>query len=852
MEYSVKFLQDSFLSFFKNKSHTILPSSSPIPNNDQTLLFTNAGMNQFKNYFMGLEIPPYDPITTAQRCIRAGGKHNDLDQVGFTKRHLTHFTMLGNFSFGAYFKEKAISYAWEYLTMILGIEAQKLWITVFQDDDQAYQIWHKTIGIPTNRIFKLGEKDNFWQMGDTGPCGPCSEIYYDRGINNISDAKSFPSDDKSDRFIEIWNLVFIQFERQKDGSFIPLKNPGIDTGMGLERLATVLQNKDSVFQTDAFTHIILAIEKLSGIYYTSQNAATFHVLCDHIRTASLLIANSIIPHNEGRGYVLRKIIRRALLFSRELSQDVTLFASLASSLVDSQESLYHDLADKKDLIYQTIFEESKKFFDNLEQGITVFQSFLSHQKNDTEFSGKDAFILYDTYGFPLEITTILANKQNRTIDITSYEEAMKEQRERSKAHAKFKQNDMINRYNGQFQTEFIGYHTFTLQEKIIDIIAVQNEDSENKNTKIVIFQKTIFYPGGGGQIADAGWILYDNIYYPVIKIIKYQEAIGIMIEDKSNIIKTGQIVEQIIDKKKRIQTAIHHSAVHLLHKAIINFFDDPHIYQDGSYVSDNYFSIDIVTNKTISFDDKKNIEDKMNEIVNQGITIQEKYMSLDQAIKEGATAQFTEKYNKDNVRVIDMSPFTLDLCGGCHATNTKQLGIVLLTEISSIRAGAKRFIGVAGKAAIAYIRQLEEATNDIKKQFSCSIENISKSIIKKNESEKTAQIKSKNDIKTLFMWIKTTLINQTKTNNFLITFFPQCLKGYEKELTQACFDNQMHFVALYNEKNIIYIEINQKYKDSYSQIIKKNLEKLKFKGKTKEALFEGYLENINDIDNIYK
>lgn len=452
MVYSAQEIQNSFLNYFKNNHHEVVPGSSVIPHQDKTLLFTNAGMNQFKDYFIGLQVPPYKCAVTSQRCIRAGGKHNDLDQVGFTTRHLTNFSMLGNFSFGNYFKKEAIFFAWDYLTNVIKLDKNLLWVTIYKDDEEAFLIWKNHINIDESKIYRLGEKDNFWQMGDTGPCGPCSEIYFDKGVQSDLDRISFPGDDKSERFMEIWNLVFMQYERQLDGVLVPLKKVGIDTGMGLERLVSVVQQKDSIFQTDLFMPLINYMEAQSGTQYLGELIPAFHVLCDHVRTASLLIYEGIVPSNEGRGYVLRKIIRRALLFSRKISDKNDFFASLVPFFLSDSQLLYSDLLSKKELIYDAILNESIRFFGNLEAGITLFADFAKKQTKSKKFLGIDAFTLYDTYGFPLEITSILAQEKGMTVDIEEYEAEMAKQKNRSRDNQKFKISAM--KIGSEVNTEF--------------------------------------------------------------------------------------------------------------------------------------------------------------------------------------------------------------------------------------------------------------------------------------------------------------------------------------------------------------------------------------------------------------
>lgn len=852
MIYLSKDIQNSFLTFFQSKNHTIVEGSSVIPTGDNTLLFTNAGMNQFKDFFTGIKKPTYDPVTTAQRCIRAGGKHNDLDQVGFTSRHLTHFTMLGNFSFGAYFKKEAILNAWEYLTKVLQLDSEKLWVTVYKDDQDAYDIWHKTIGIPLHKISKLDEKDNFWQMGDVGPCGPCSEIYYDRGIYTQLDAASFPSDSQSERFLEIWNLVFIEYEKKTGGTLEKLVKPGIDTGMGLERLASVIQKKNSVYQTDMFTSLIEWITKLTQTQYTTNNESTFHVLCDHVRTASLLLASNILPSNEGRGYVLRKIIRRALLFSKKIYDKVDLLALLSQQLIEDKNSLYYDLEPKKDFIYEAILEESKKFFENIDKGIGLFKNFLSKQTTKNLFTGKDAFVLYDTYGFPLEITAILAQEHGLSIDIDGYENEMTAQQERSRKSQKFSLKEKINT---SATSEFIGYHELSCESQIKEIYVdnILVSQTEPDKEAIIIVDKTVFYPGGGGQVPDQGILRTEKATFPipVLKVHKYDNAIGLTINSQI-IFHRGETLYQEVDKIKRLNTAAHHSTVHLLHKAIELYFQDATIYQDGSYVCDQYFTLDVVMKQNVEYQDKKNIELIVNAAIAEHHPIIEKYMTYDAAINEGATALFTEKYNKERVRVIDVKNFAIDLCGGCHAKNTGDIGFFILKEIASAGVGTKRFIGCSGfygSAATKYITTLETAALKVKQAFSCPLENIENELQKKNMGDKEKQ-KEMDAIKTEYANIWGEFIqNKNKNTTIIFEELPSSLKAYEKNIIEKIDQTTNIITCLYQKKNndelIIYLKHNPS-----SSISKEKLEtilanELNFKGRSRNNVHQGSIKNIN-------
>ncbi len=831
-------IQESFINFFRKKGHQVVPSSSLVPEHDKTLLFTNAGMNQFKEYFINTAIAPFESATSAQRCVRAGGKHNDLDQVGFTKRHLTSFTMLGNFSFRSYFKKEAIAYAWEYLTEILKLEKEKLWVTVFQTDDEAYDIWHKTVGVPKEKIFRLGEKDNFWQMGDIGPCGPCSEIYFDRGIFNEADKASFPGDDNSIRFMEIWNLVFMQYERKIDGTLTPLAQPGIDTGMGLERLSSVIQEVDSVFHTDLFAPICERISEVTNVHYQKDNAAIFHVLADHIRTASLLIYYGVTPSNEGRGYVLRKIIRRALLFSQKISQDIGLFSSLVSFLTSSKELLCTDLKEKETIITEVIFDESKKFFSNLESGLALFKELLEKQKENV-FSGSDAFYLYDTFGFPLEITRILCQEKGISIDESRYDEALQEQRERSQKNQKFK--TVHQEIKPKQETVFLGYQENKTVGTVKEIFVDGELVSELKAGKegILFFDKTVIYPTGGGQIFDTAIIANKKTTTSVLHAKKYDGKIGITVCPSTDII-IGEIFTHTINTKIREETECHHSAVHLLYKTVENYFKTETIKQVGSFVCSDYFTIDLSIKKEISYRDKLEIENHMNQHINAAHSITPKQMTLEEAKKLGATADFQEKYDPNNVRVITIDNITADLCGGCHAKNTKDLRLFFLKEITTQGTGIKRFTGVVSDAAFSYVREIEESVLKAKKILCCPINKIEETIVKKNESYLTTE-KEKNEILKILAKTEGSIKRiENKGKDSVIFAINPLLKGYEEIIISEMKTEYKKILAFSEMKpGTFFIFCSIDNSDFASSIEKLFLKDYSFKGKAKNGFFKG-------------
>jgi alanyl-tRNA synthetase len=844
-------IQESFIHFFESKGHRIVKTASLVPHLDKTLLFTNAGMNQFKEYFVDTNKAPFESATSAQRCVRAGGKHNDLDQVGFTKRHLTSFTMLGNFSFRSYFKKEAIIYAWEYLTTVLKLEKETLWVTVFQTDDEAYQIWHETIGVPKEKIFRLGEKDNFWQMGDVGPCGPCSEIYVDRGIQHEQDVQSFPGDDRSTRFMEIWNLVFMEYERNTDGTLTKLAQPGIDTGMGLERIASVIQKVDSVFHTDLFIPLCKKISDISGVSYHQENQGIFHVLADHIRTVSLLIYYGVRPSNEGRGYVLRKIMRRALLFSQKISQDIGLFASLVSTLVSSEKLLCADLKEQEKEIEEVILEESKKFFSHLESGLVLFKELRLKQK-ETIFSGKDAFYLYDTCGFPLEITKILCQEAGIALDEVGYQEALQEQRERSQKNQKFK--TISQEIKPKKETKFFGYEKHeiigTVQEIFVDGESVDILPQHKEG--IICFDQTVIYPTGGGQICDSATIKNDEQAATVIQAKKYDGKIGITVCPKKAI-RIGTRFQQTVDRKTREETERHHSAVHMLYNTIERYFKtEKNMKQVGSFVCADYFTIDLTIKTEISYQDKTAIEDIMNREIHASHKIHQKQMTLEEAQRSGATADFEEKYDPKNVRVIIIENVTADLCGGCHATNTSELKLSLLKEITTQGTGIKRFLGVVSDAAFSYLREIEKSSLEAKKLLCCPITKIEETIKKKTESATKIE-KEKEEILKLLAE-KQAMVNhlQNKHQKHIMFEIDPLLKGYEENMVATIKDKY--------EKILLWIEMKPetffisgyiKEIDDRKRFEENLTNKYSFKGRIKNGFFKGIVEtDKKNIENI--
>jgi alanyl-tRNA synthetase len=692
-----KEIRKMFFDYFQKNNHKKVSSSSLIPAEDPTLLFTNAGMNQFKDLFLDKEKRPYTRATTIQKCVRAGGKHNDLDNVGFTKRHLTFFEMMGNFSFGDYFKKEAIQFAWEFLTKEAKIPGERLVATVFKDDDEAYDIWHEVIGLPKNRIFRCGEKDNFWSMGDTGPCGPCSEILYDKGKEFGPDCAD--PNECDERFLEIWNLVFMQYDRQSDGTLVPLKQTGVDTGMGFERLALVLQEKDTVYETDIFTPLIKKMETLTGLKYEKQSPeikAAFNVLADHIRSSCLIIADGCTPSNEGRGYVLRKIIRRAALFDQKLSIH-PLFPLLAETFIEDMGDVYPELKTHKKLILSLLKFEVEKFAENLERGQQILQTYFEKNKDSKKITGEQAFKLYDTFGFPYEITDLAAREKGFEVDHIGFEKLMKIQRIQSNQRGT--PETLTVKLDPSIKTEFTGYDSFETESAIQVIIKdnkITNEVNEEDECWIIP-QESPFYVERGGQIGDEGTIVISNEIIPALDLQLIDDAIAIKIHAPQRF-KIGQKILQKVDCR-RINTMKNHTSTHLLQAALLQVLGNQ-IKQAGSLVTPDYLRFDFNYHENLTPGIIKEIEEIVNEAIWKDYPVNIKETSLEEAKKEGFIAHFGEKYNPEKVRVIQINDFSKELCGGTHIHSTGQIGSFKITDIEAISAGTRRIFATTGRKAL--------------------------------------------------------------------------------------------------------------------------------------------------------
>jgi alanyl-tRNA synthetase len=692
-------IRQAFLSYFQDKQHEIVKSSPLVPGNDPTLLFTNAGMVQFKECFLGSEVRSYNRATSSQRCVRAGGKHNDLDNVGYTARHHTFFEMLGNFSFGDYFKEDAMRFAWEFLTQTLGLPEEKLWVTVYKDDKEAEDIWFNKLGINQERFSRLGEKDNFWSMGDTGPCGPCSEIFYDHGADVAGGPPGSPDED-GDRYIEIWNLVFMQFNRHANGEMEPLPKPSVDTGMGLERIAAVLQNVHSNYEIDLFDKLITDIAAIAQI--NDKSNRSLRVIADHIRSCAFMVIDGVLPSNEGRGYVLRRIMRRAIRHGYKLGINELFFFKIVQSLVDIMSDAYPELTEQQAYIEKVLKLEEEQFAKTLDAGMKVLEGEISQLDSDV-IPGEIVFKLSDTYGFPADLTADIAREKDLTIDMPGYEAALKKQRDMSKGASKFgvDYNDTITL---EGQTKFCGYDALEGAGHVTHLMSngehVDQLDAGQEG--VVVLDHTPFYAESGGQAGDAGYLISDTANFIVKDTKKMGDCFahyGVM---EAGSIKIGKTMSGRVEANRRQQTALNHSTTHLLHAALRNILGS-HVTQKGSLVDHEKLRFDFSHLEAVSSEEIKQIETQVNQVIRNNVLVETALMSPDEAENAGAMALFGEKYG-DEVRVLTMGDYSMELCGGTHVNSTGDIGLFKITSESGIAAGIRRIEGITGDAALQYVQ----------------------------------------------------------------------------------------------------------------------------------------------------
>ncbi|MGL0953038.1 alanine--tRNA ligase [Vibrio vulnificus] len=712
-------VRNAFLKFFESKGHQIVESSSLVPHNDPTLLFTNAGMNQFKDCFLGAEKRAYTRATTAQRCVRAGGKHNDLENVGFTARHHTFFEMLGNFSFGDYFKEDAIAFAWEFLTETLKLPKDRLLVTVYETDDEAFDIWNQKVGVPADRIIRIGDKkggkqyesDNFWTMGDTGPCGPCTEIFYDHGEHIWGGRPGTPEED-GDRFIEIWNNVFMQFNRHADGTMEPLPKPSVDTGMGIERISAIMQGVHSNYEIDVFQKLIKATAEIVGCEDLSNQS--LRVIADHIRSCSFLIADGVMPSNEGRGYVLRRIIRRAVRHGNKLGAQGVFFHKLVGVLAEVMGSAADELKKQQAVVEKVLRIEEENFGRTLERGMVILNDALDALEGK-ELDGETVFKLYDTYGFPADLTNDVARERDFTIDEAGFEKAMEEQRQRAREAGQFG-TDYNAKIKVDAQSEFCGY-TSTQERSDVVALFVEGEETATLSAgdkAIVILQETPFYAESGGQCGDSGVLKTESGLFQVEDTQKLGNAIahhGVLVE---GVLAKGDQVTAIVDAERRAAISLNHSATHLLHAALRQVLGE-HVAQKGSLVKAENLRFDFSHLEAVTAAELKEVERLVNAQIRRNHAIETNIMDIESAKQKGAMALFGEKYD-DEVRVLSMGDFSTELCGGIHASNTGDIGLFKITSEGGIAAGIRRIEAVTGEAALeaidAQARKFEEKLQD--------------------------------------------------------------------------------------------------------------------------------------------
>ncbi len=712
-------IRQNFLKFFESKGHQVVSSSPVVPGDDPTLLFTNAGMNQFKDVFLGFDKRPYNRATTAQKCIRAGGKHNDLDNVGYTARHHTFFEMLGNFSFGDYFKKDAISYAWELLTTVYNLPAEKLWVTVYAEDDEAYEIWQKEIGVPAERIIRIGDNkggryasDNFWMMGDTGPCGPCTEIFYDHG-DHIAGGPPGSPDEDGDRYIEIWNNVFMQFNRDEDGVMHPLPKPSVDTGMGLERIAAVLQHVHSNYEIDLFVNLLNAAKAAvdgAGAGDCDANSPSLKVIADHIRACSFTVADGVIPGNAGRGYVLRRITRRAIRHGYKLGARAPFFHKLVNALVKEMGDAYPELKANEARVTEVLKQEEERFFQTISNGMEILEAALTNSSKVID--GETAFKLHDTFGFPLDLTADVCRERGVTVDEAGFEVAMNRQRDQARAAGKFKMAQGLE-YSGA-PTVFHGYDT--LNKDSAKVLALYVDGSQVTSIKagdnaVLVLDNTPFYAESGGQVGDAGELRNQSSLFEVEDTLKIQADVfghhGQVLEGE---IKVGDQLNAKVNAERRARTIRHHSATHLMHKALREVLG-AHVQQKGSLVDADKTRFDFTHTAPMTPEQISQVEQLVNAEILANAATSAKVMSLDDAQKTGAMMLFGEKYG-ESVRVLEIGS-SKELCGGTHVQRTGDIGIFKILSESGVAAGIRRVEAITGDRALTYLQKLDTQINQL-------------------------------------------------------------------------------------------------------------------------------------------
>ncbi|WP_137226372.1 alanine--tRNA ligase [Shewanella sp. MEBiC00475] len=743
-------LRSAFLKYFEDNGHQVVDSSSLVPTNDPTLLFTNAGMNQFKDVFLGMDKRSYTRATTSQRCVRAGGKHNDLDNVGYTARHHTFFEMLGNFSFGDYFKEDAIRFAWTFLTETLKLPKERLCVTIYETDDEAYDLWTQKIGVAPENMIRIGDNkgapfasDNFWQMGDTGPCGPCSEIFYDHGDHIWGGRPGTPEED-GDRFIEIWNIVFMQYNRQADGEMLPLPKPSVDTGMGIERIAAIMQGVHSNYEIDIFKQLIAKTAEIIGV--SDLENKSLRVIADHIRSCAFLIADGVMPSNEGRGYVLRRIIRRAVRHGNKLGATDAFFYKLVPTLISVMGDPANGLKQTQAIVEKALKAEEEQFARTLERGLVILDGALNSLQGNT-LDGDTVFKLYDTYGFPVDLTADVCRERDINVDEAGFEVAMAEQRSRAQAAGNFGA-DYNNHLIIDAETSFSGYTELTGQPNVIALY-VDGKPAEAVvagQDAVVVLDDTPFYAESGGQVGDKGQLTADGVVFTVTDTQKFGPAIGHQGKLTQGQLVVGQQLTAQVDKKLRHRTQLNHSVTHLLHAALRQILGS-HVTQKGSLVNPERLRFDFSHFEAVKPSELKAVEDLVNTQIRRNHELCTAEMAIDEAKEKGAMALFGEKYD-DQVRVVTMGDFSIELCGGTHVGRTGDIGLFKITSEGGIAAGVRRIEAVTGIAAMAYIAEqqavLDEAAQLLKSDSASVVSKLKAQLDKVKQLEKDlSQLKDK-------------------------------------------------------------------------------------------------------------
>ena len=748
-------IRRSFLDFFAGKGHEEVESSSLVPHNDPSLLFTNAGMNQFKDLFLGREKRSYSRATSCQKCVRAGGKHNDLENVGFTARHHTFFEMLGNFSFGDYFKEEAISYAWEFITEHLKLPQDKLYITVFEDDDEAAKIWEDKIGIPKDKIYRFGEKDNFWSMGDVGPCGPCSEVFIDRG-EKYSCGSECAMGCECDRFMEFWNLVFMQFDRNKQGELSPLPRPSVDTGMGLERVASILQETETNYEVDAFLTILEHVGDIAGKKYDpkSKEAFNYRVIGDHARASTFLIADGVMPSNEGRGYVLRRIIRRAVRYGRNIGFEGPFINQVCSFVIDQMSDAYPELKDKKAFIIKAVTAEEEQFFKTLERGLSLLDEELEALQDKKVLSGDVAFKLYDTFGFPVDLTRIICQERDVQVDEEAFAAAMKRQKDQSRQNWKGAGGEAIDdsyhkviemMSESGISQSFVGYDSLSSQGTCKFILSSHNQirefvDSYDGSEIVdVIFDKTPFYGEGGGQAGDKGSITADGFRAEVIDTLKPLDGLIVArVKVLEGVLRVGADYRQVTDAHRRRLTERNHTATHMLHWALRDTLGD-HVKQAGSLVNDELLRFDFSHFQGLTDEEIETVERKINERIWSHVPVTKAEMGKEEAVAAGAIAFFGEKYG-DKVRVVKVGEFSTELCGGTHVQSSSEINIFKIISEASVASGVRRIVAYTSEKAFEFLSSQDKLARNVKSSLKVqTAEEILSKFDKLQQNEKELQ-----------------------------------------------------------------------------------------------------------------